>query len=287
MIEQRFTLNLAPFYDEVLHGVRAPTVTLSQFDRSSRKLIFELKQGDGDFTIETGSAAAMFGTKPDGTHIAYVMQIEDEHSVSILLPQQASTVAGEYQAEVILYGAGGDRLGSANFYILVENSAANEQSIASETDIPVFTEYVAQAAEQAARAEVHAVEAAGYANESEQSALASQESAQEAAESAERAEQAAASVEGEVVEAQEAARDSADSATLSRSWAVGDTHTRNLEEYDNSKFYSEQAKQAANNNGWVHFYIDPMGYLHYKKTENTEIRFYIENGYLHAVLGGA
>ena len=101
MIEQRYSLNLSPYADEVYRGTRAPTVTLSQFDRNSRRLIFELHEENGDlYTIPENATAALFGTKPDGTSFAYEMTVEDENSVSILLPQQASTVAGEYPAEV-------------------------------------------------------------------------------------------------------------------------------------------------------------------------------------------
>lgn len=78
------------------------------------------------------------------------------------------------------------------------------------------------------------------------------------------------------------AGDSAVQATLAESWAVGGTGSRTGEDTDNAKFYSEAAKQAASINGWVKFYIDDDGYLHYVKTANTDLDFYIdENGYLH------
>lgn len=51
---------------------------------------------------------------------------------------------------------------------------------------------------------------------------------------------------------------------------------------NNSKFYSEVAGQTASNAGWVYFYIDDNGVLHYVKTENCDLSFYIDdNGILH------
>lgn len=279
MIEQRIRLNLSPYSDEVYRGTRAPTVTLSQFDRNSRRLIFELHEENGDlYTIPENATAALFGTKPDATSFAYEMTVEDENSVSILLPQQASTVAGEYPAEVILYDSQSDRLGSANFYFLVESSAADEQGMASETDIPIFTELVAQAAASASAA-------SGSAQNASESAGAAAQSAENAAGSAQVAAQSEEMARGYSSSAQDAKEAAEASATLSQSWAVGGTNTRELEDYDNSRFYSQVARQAATKNGWVYFYIDESGYLHYRKTSNSDLQFYIEQGYLHVILG--
>ena len=279
MIEQRYSLNLSPYADEVYRGTRAPTVTLSQFDRNTRKLIFELHEADGDlYTIPENATAALFGTKPDGTSFAYEMTVEDSNNVSILLPQQASTVAGEYPAEVILYDSQSERLGSANFYFLVESSAADEAGMASETDIPIFTELVAEAAAHASAASGSATAATGSAEDAEESATAAAGSAQVAAQSEEMA-------RGYSSSAQDAKEAAEASATLSQSWAVGGTNTRELEDYDNSRFYSQVARQAATKNGWVYFYIDESGYLHYRKTSNSDLQFYIEQGYLHVILG--
>lgn len=46
-------------------------------------------------------------------------------------------------------------------------------------------------------------------------------------------------------DSKEASNDSADSAILSKSWAVGGTETRDGEDTDNSKYYSEQSKADA------------------------------------------
>ena len=48
---------------------------------------------------------------------------------------------------------------------------------------------------------------------------------------------------------------------------------------------ANRAEQAANTAGWVDFYIDENGYLHYVKADSTELDFYVDaDGYLHVVM---
>lgn len=68
--------------------------------------------------------------------------------------------------------------------------------------------------------------------------------------------------------------------TLSESWAVGGTGTRDGEDTDNSKYYSELSQQAANESGWMHFYIDENGHLIYVKTSKVDVQFKLMNGHL-------
>lgn len=76
------------------------------------------------------------------------------------------------------------------------------------------------------------------------------------------------------------------SAELSRSWAEGGTGSREGEDTDNAEYWANMAEQVAGQAGWVRFYIDDEGNLHYQKTENVALDFYIDaNGILH-VTGG-
>lgn len=75
-------------------------------------------------------------------------------------------------------------------------------------------------------------------------------------------------------------------ATDSEAWAVGQRDGTDVEPSDemyhnNSKFWSEMAQEAAGKDGWVSFYIDDNGHLHYVKTENAALRFYLKDGHLH------
>ena len=89
-----------------------------------------------------------------------------------------------------------------------------------------------------------------------------------------------------VEQARESAQHAEDAAILSESWAVGETGTRPGEDEDNAKYYAQLAEQQAAEGGWIRFYIDERGYLHYVKTPNTEISFYLRGGYLYASIGG-
>lgn len=277
MITQTYKLNLIPYAQEIVRGVRTPVVTLSQYDTESRLMIFELYVLGNPYPIPAGASGMLTGTKPDGTSIAYAVDL-DENSASITMPDQVATVAGRYPAEIVLFDANENRLGSANFEFLIEPSPADEDSIASETDIPVFTEYVAQAAAQASAASGSATNAALSATNAHDSEVAAAGSAQVAG-------QSEVLARGYASSAQDAKESAEANATKSQSWAIGGTGTRQFEDYDNSKFYSEVAQQAASDAGWVYFYIDDNGDLHYLKTPNTELEFYLDEGDLHVRLG--
>ena len=48
---------------------------------------------------------------------------------------------------------------------------------------------------------------------------------------------------------------------------------------------ADRAEQAANTAGWVDFYIDDDGYLHYVKADSVGLDFYVDaDGYLHVVM---
>lgn len=66
----------------------------------------------------------------------------------------------------------------------------------------------------------------------------------------------------------EASEIASNAAIAAQSWAVGGTDSREGEDVDNAKFYSEAAKQAINENGYAAFYIDTSGNLILTRTEN-------------------
>ena len=77
-----------------------------------------------------------------------------------------------------------------------------------------------------------------------------------------------------------------ENALKSEGYAVGEQNGEAVSHgspyfHNNAKHWSEMAQQAAGKDGWVSFYIDENGHLHYVKTENAALRFYLENGHLH------
>ena len=118
----------------------------------------------------------------------------------------------------------------------------------------------AQSAESAKTAAESAMDTAGeYANDAQNSAESASESARVASEKATASAQSASDAEQDRIDADRYARASAQSA--------------------------DRAEQAANTAGWVDFYVDENGYLHYVKAESTGLDFYVDNeGYLHVVM---
>ena len=77
-----------------------------------------------------------------------------------------------------------------------------------------------------------------------------------------------------------------ENALKSEGYAVGEQNGEAVSSespyfHNNAKHWSEMAQQAAGKDGWVSFYIDENGHLHYVKTENAALRFYLKNGHLH------
>ena len=74
-------------------------------------------------------------------------------------------------------------------------------------------------------------------------------------------------------------------------WAVGQRDGVDVEQTDetfnnNAKYYAEMAEQSANESGYISFYIDDDGYLHYVKTPYVNLDFYIDSdGYLCVTTG--
>ena len=105
-----------------------------------------------------------------------------------------------------------------------------------------------------------------YANNAQESAQASARSAESASQSAQTAsENAQASAQS----ASEAKQDRIDADRYARASAQS----------------ADRAEQAANTAGWVDFYVDEDGYLHYVKADSVGLDFYVDaDGYLHVVM---
>ena len=92
-------------------------------------------------------------------------------------------------------------------------------------------------------------------------------------------------------EAVETAQGAAQYAEDAEAWAVGQRDGQDVPSTDptyenNAKYYSELASEAASISGWVRFYIDENGDLHYVKTANCDLDFYIDaSGNLHVTSG--
>ena len=156
MIEQTYRIDMIP------NG--APVVVhVSQYDTAARRLSFELYNGGVAYELPAGAVASIAGTKPDNTSFLYAMTVSG-NLVSIDLQQQMALVAGDVPAEIQITGAEG-KIGSANFIIRVERGPIDENSVISETDLPIFEQLISDAQAAANEAQTAANEAQTAANE--------------------------------------------------------------------------------------------------------------------------
>ena len=158
MISQSYDLNMIPGGVQI----RVPT---SQYDAAgSRTLLFNLYYGrDGFgtvFTIPSGAAVYLDGTKPDGKSFRYTMTIVSgsTNQVSVDIDEQMTAVKGEVLCQVTIE-KNEEILGSANFILDVEEAALKEGSDMSESIIAHIIELVEEAGAAAALAKRSAEEA--------------------------------------------------------------------------------------------------------------------------------
>lgn len=155
LITQTYSIDLVP------NG--APlVVNVSQYDTASRTLVFNLFNGGVAYAPETGTAAYLMGTKPDKTGFSYGMTVNGTQA-SLDIEQQMTAVAGTVPCEIRLVDPSGAVIGTANFTLNVEKAALDEDTVISESDIPVFENLAAQAAASAADAATSAQNAAAVA----------------------------------------------------------------------------------------------------------------------------
>ena len=155
MIEQTYRIDMIPDGAPVV-------VHVSQYDTAARRLSFELYNGGVAYELPAGAVVSIAGTKPDNTSFLYAMTVSG-NLVSIDLQQQMALVAGDVPAEIQITGAEG-KIGSANFIIRVERGPIDENSVISETDLPIFQQLVSDAQTAASNAAKSASQAASSAS---------------------------------------------------------------------------------------------------------------------------
>ena len=181
MITQTHDLNLIP-------GSVPPVVHVTQYDKTARTLVFNLWDGETSFSVPSGAAVTIRGTKPDGNGFEYTATASGS-TVSMDLQQQMATCAGSVRCEVRI-ASGTQILGTADFILKVKPSALNESTPLSETELPL----IEKAAEGAAKIEANlsasntaasnAAKSASQAASSASAASASEKSASDSAASA-------------------------------------------------------------------------------------------------------
>lgn len=133
MITQQIKLNLIP-------GQVFPRVNASQYDSGTRTLQMALYNGDQVFNIASGMTAVVQGTKPDRTGFQYAATVTaGSNIVTIDITQQMTAVKGDVTCELVISN-GNNRIATVNFILYVEAAALADDTVISETDLPLIEE---------------------------------------------------------------------------------------------------------------------------------------------------
>lgn len=133
MITQSINLNLIP-------GQVLPRVNASQYDDNSRTLNMYLYNGEQAFLMASGYSAFVQGTKPDRTGFQYsATPSTGTNLVSLDITEQMCAVSGEVTCELVITDSD-ERIATVNFILYVEPAALADDTIISETEIPLIEE---------------------------------------------------------------------------------------------------------------------------------------------------
>lgn len=134
MTTQTIKLNLIP-------GGVLPVVYASQYDNQVNALVFQLYNGATPYIVPTGTAVLISGTKPDKTGFSYAAASVSGNVAYCNVTQQMTAVAGDVLCELRLRTES-QIIGSLNFILRVERGALNDDSVLSDTDIPLIEQAV-------------------------------------------------------------------------------------------------------------------------------------------------
>ena len=132
MIIQKYKLNL-------VHGGEPVTVRASQYDNLTRVITFALFKDRDIFVVPDGCKVYVLGTKEDKTGYFYECTVEHNY-VAFYMRQQMTVLAGKHVAEIRIVDEENHILNSANFIVDIEEAAFKDDTIISETDIPLLEE---------------------------------------------------------------------------------------------------------------------------------------------------
>lgn len=131
MVTQITPINLVP-------GTMIPRVNISQYDTGARVLKFQVYNGDSLFTFTNAMSVALVGTKPDGKGFSYTGTIAS-NMPTFDVTAQMSAVAGKVRAELVVF-ENGERVGSGNFVIFVEEGALGDGTDMSDSDYAIIND---------------------------------------------------------------------------------------------------------------------------------------------------
>lgn len=151
---------------DLIPGGINPIVNVNQFDKQSNAVTFFLYKGDSEFTIPNNASVDVNGTKPDGHGFTYACSVaNDRKSVDMNVTTQMTAVYGDTLCELRIKTST-EIIGTRNFILRVEKAGLADDSVISDSDLPV----IAHAAEVAAELDAY-IQTATDAADSAQNAV--------------------------------------------------------------------------------------------------------------------
>lgn len=126
--------------DVIPAGVR-PVIHVSQFDNQVQALRFTLYKDNQPFTIPSGAAVLINGYKPDNTAFSYAATATSGQTATFSVTQQMTAVPGDVECELRVRTAS-EIIGTLNFILRVEKAPLTDDSVLSETEIPLIEQAV-------------------------------------------------------------------------------------------------------------------------------------------------
>lgn len=134
MYTQNINLSVIP------SGVR-PVIPCSQYDNQLQALRFTLYKEGASFTIPNNAAVIINGYKPDNTAFSYAATAISGNVVTFAVTQQMTAVAGDVVCELRVRTEG-EIIGTLNFILRVEPAPLQDDTVLSETDIPLIEQAI-------------------------------------------------------------------------------------------------------------------------------------------------
>lgn len=117
-----------------------PIVKMSQFDTGSRTIVFTVYDGRELAQID-GMVARVDGTRSDGVEFTSTCTVGTGSKVSFTISQEMTNVAGKHTAELVIFDADGNPIGTQNFIIEVESASMSRDAAASADDRTLYDQY--------------------------------------------------------------------------------------------------------------------------------------------------
>lgn len=134
---------ITQYYDIDLKATgEYPVVKMSQFDTGSRTIVFTVYDGRELAQID-GMVARVDGTRSDGVEFSSTCSVGTGGKVSFTISQEMTKYAGKHTAELVIFDADGNPIGTQNFIIEVEAASMRRDSAASADDRTLYDQFTA------------------------------------------------------------------------------------------------------------------------------------------------